>query len=80
MMTWQGVALGFVLGFLSWPLGSIIADGASVLSTKLWLRAANKAREDRRAQFERDLAAGLREMTVSEWEEMYGPLPERKPL
>lgn len=79
-MSWQGVALGFVLGFLTWPLGAIVMDAAAVIQSRMLLRAASKHREELRRQFDLDLASGMRAMTVDEWEQMYGPLPERKPL
>lgn len=79
-MTWQGVLFGFVLGFLSWPFGAVMMDVFATIQTRIALRAASKVREENRAQFKKDLELGMRAMTVDEWEQMYGPLPERKPL
>lgn len=43
-MTWQGVLFGFVLGFLSWPLGTVVMTLVDVWRSRVARRSYEKAK------------------------------------
>lgn len=78
-MTWQ-LLMGFVLGFLTWPAGTMVMTMVDVIRSRIAVREFERGQARKRAQFEKDRELGLRAMTVTEWEDLYGPLPERPML
>jgi len=66
-MTWQGIALGFVLGFLSWPLGTVVMTLVDVWRSRMARLSYRKQHEAQRVQYEKEKALGMHSMTVDEF-------------
>jgi len=74
-MTWQGIALGFLIGFLTWPMGTVVMTLVDMWRSRMARLSYRKYHESEREQYEKDKALGVHAMTVDEWESYYGPLP-----